>query len=133
MPKVLAGQARRSGGFCAGMVLTSPYGAAGCLKPGGWAELQLGQQCLVRQGCVARERLVRRVFASVMPKKEEQGGDPALPADVPACLASKKDVPRGRALFFSGLEPLEQKENGCCGQRNAQIRQHVPAFLHFKV
>jgi len=51
----------------------------------GWAEVQLGQQRLDNDGCVAAKALSGRYFASVMPKKkEEQGGDPALPAFVPA-------------------------------------------------
>ena len=45
-----------------------------------------------------------------MPKKEEQGGDPALPAVMPACPAMKNDAFADACYFFLDLKPRNRKK-----------------------
>ena len=92
------------------MVFISPYGAAGCLKPGD------GRKCngasSVSAMVAGLQRTPRRNVALqvLCRKKEEQGGDPALPAFEPACPAIKKTLLAGARYFFLDLNPLNRKK-----------------------
>ena len=67
----------------------------------GWAEVQLGQQRLGNDGCVAAKALSGRVFASVMPKKRRAGRWPCASSICTGIPGTEKRRPsRARVIFF---------------------------------
>lgn len=77
----------------------------------GWAEVQLGQQRLGNDGCVAAKALSGRVFASVMPKKKKSRAVTLRFQHLYRYPRHRKKASfAGARYFFLDLNPLNRKK-----------------------